>query len=85
MFFTDIINPTLNENCLQSPVLYPQVMAGCVFSILFPLFIVSGNQASIVSSPGVPALTVFNPTIAISNAIFSRTIQSSRSTASPYS
>jgi len=62
-----------------------QVMAGCVFSILFPLFIVSGNQASIVSSPGVPALTVFNPTIAISNAIFSRTIQSSRSTASPYS
>ena len=67
-----------------------QVMAGCVFSVLFPLFIVSGdclqsgkklisqkglgNQAMIVSSPGVPPLNIFNPTITISNAIFSRTI-----------
>ena len=71
-----------------------QVMAGCVFSVLFPLFIVSGdclssvvgklisqeglgNQAMIVSSPGVPPLNIFNPTITISNAIFSRTIQTS--------
>jgi len=52
-----------------------QVMAGCVFSILFPLFIVSGNQAMIVSSPGIPPLNIFSPTIVISNAIFSRTIQ----------
>jgi len=51
-----------------------QIIAGCVFSVVFPLFIVSGNQAMIVSSPGVPALNIFSPTIAISNAVFSRTI-----------
>jgi len=51
-----------------------QVIAGCVFSILFPLFIVSGNQAVIEPSPGIPALNVFSPTIVISNAVFSRTI-----------
>merc|ERR1719348_1508917 len=51
-----------------------QIMAGCVFSVLFPLFIVSGNQAMIVSSDGVPPLNIFNPTITLSNAIFSRTI-----------
>jgi len=51
-----------------------QVIAGCVFSVLFPLFIVSGNQAMIVASPGVPPLNIFSPTIVISNAVFSRTI-----------
>merc|ERR1712062_439156 len=56
-----------------------QVMAGCVFSVVFPLFIVSGNQAMIEKSPGVPPINIFNPTISISNSIFSRTIQSSRS------
>lgn len=56
-----------------------QVMAGCLFSVLFPLFIVSGNQAVIVSSPGVPPINIFNPTITISNAIFSSTIQTSKS------
>jgi len=56
-----------------------QVMAGCVFSILFPLFIVSGNQAIIVSSPGIPALNIFSPTIILSNAIFSKTIQTGSS------
>jgi len=50
------------------------VVAGCVFSILFPLFIVSGNQASIVPSPGIPPLNIFAPTINISNAVFSNTI-----------
>jgi len=51
-----------------------QVIAGCLFSIIFPLFIVAGNQASIVSSPGVPALNIFAPTITISNAIFANTL-----------
>merc|ERR1719312_36525 len=55
-----------------------QVMAGCVFSVLFPLFIVSGNQAMIEPSPGVPPINIFNPTITISNAIFSRSIQKNK-------
>ena len=53
-------------------------MAGCVFSVVFPLFIVSGNQAMIEKSPGVPPINIFNPTISISNSIFSRTIKSNR-------
>merc|ERR1712029_750389 len=55
-----------------------QVMAGCVFSVVFPLFIVSGNQAMIEPSPGVPPINIFNPTITISNAIFSRSIQKNK-------
>jgi len=51
-----------------------QVMAGCVFSVLFPLFIVSGNQAVVEPSPGVPPLNIFSPTITLSNIVFSRTI-----------
>merc|ERR1711990_633488 len=51
-----------------------QVIAGCVFSVIFPLFIVSGNQAVIETSPGIPPINVFSPTIVISNAVFSRTI-----------
>jgi len=50
------------------------VVAGCVFSILFPLFIVSANQASIVPSAGIPPLNIFAPTISISNTVFSKTI-----------
>jgi len=49
------------------------VVAGCVFSIIFPLFIVAGNQASVYQSPGVPPLNIFAPTIQISNAVFSNT------------
>lgn len=51
-----------------------QVIAGCVFSIMFPLFIVSGNQASIVASPGIPRINIFAPTISLSNAIFANTL-----------
>lgn len=49
------------------------VVSGCVFSILFPLFIVSGNQAQVVMETIAPPLHIFHPTIAISNAIFDRT------------
>ena len=54
-----------------------QVIAGCVFPVIFPLFIVSGNQAVIEPSPGIPPLNIFSPTIIISNAVFSRTISQS--------
>lgn len=50
------------------------ILAGCVFSVVFPLFIVSGNQSMVVASPGIPPLNIFSPTITISNAVFSRTI-----------
>ena len=52
------------------------VVSGCVFSILFPLFIVSGNQAQVVMETIAPPLHIFHPTIAISNAIFDRTFSS---------
>jgi len=54
------------------------VVSGCVFSILFPLFIVSGNQAQVVMETIAPPLHIFHPTIAISNAIFDRTFRSSK-------
>lgn len=53
------------------------IVSGCVFSILFPLFIVSGNEADPVY--GVPRdfpLQLFTPVIAISNSILNRTIKS---------
>jgi etoposide-induced 2.4 mRNA len=49
------------------------VVSGCVFSILFPLFIVSGNQAQVAMDSGAAPLHIFHPTIAISNAIFAKT------------
>ncbi|XP_060067411.1 etoposide-induced protein 2.4 homolog [Ylistrum balloti] len=53
--------------------LHPSVViSGCIFSILFPVFIISANEASepkrICSFP----LKVFAPVVALSNAIFRR-------------
>ena len=55
---------------------YPesQVVSGCVFSILFPLFLISGNQAQVVVTYQDVTMRIFNPTIALSNLIFSRTL-----------
>lgn len=55
-----------------------QVISGCVFSILFPLFIISANQAHVVTGACDEPLRLFSPTIAISNAIFTRTFQMKR-------
>eukprot|EP00088_Acartia_fossae_P032624 TRINITY_DN3338_c0_g2_i2.p1 TRINITY_DN3338_c0_g2~~TRINITY_DN3338_c0_g2_i2.p1 ORF type:complete len:316 (+),score=21.63 TRINITY_DN3338_c0_g2_i2:412-1359(+) len=52
-----------------------QIYAGCVFSIAFPLFIVAGSQGSVVSSPGMPRLNIFAPTLQITNLLFAKTIQ----------
>ncbi|XP_071454576.1 etoposide-induced protein 2.4 [Hetaerina americana] len=50
------------------------IVSGCVFSILFPLFIISGNEAEPVTGVCDCPLQLFSPVIAISNTLFSRTI-----------
>jgi len=52
-----------------------QIVAGCVFSIAFPLFIVAGNQGNVVSSPGVPRLNIFGPTLHLTQILFNKTMQ----------
>lgn len=54
-------------------------VSGCVFSILFPLFIISGNEASPETGACTFPLQLFSPVIAISNAIFNRSIGSASS------
>nr|CAD7454403.1 unnamed protein product [Timema tahoe] len=49
-------------------------ISGCVFSILFPLFIISGNEADPVTGSCDFPLQLFTPVIAISNMLFNRTI-----------
>nr|CAD7202883.1 unnamed protein product [Timema douglasi] len=50
------------------------IISGCVFSILFPLFIISGNEAEPVTGVCDFPLQLFTPVIAISNMLFNRTI-----------
>ena len=54
------------------------VVSGCLFAILFPLFIVSGHQAQVVTVSEPMSFHIFHPTIAISNAIFAKTFESQR-------
>ncbi|KAJ1527164.1 hypothetical protein ONE63_008695 [Megalurothrips usitatus] len=61
----------------QLPTSY--VVSGCVFSILFPLFIISGNEASPETGACAFPLQLFSPVIVISNAIFNRSIGSASS------
>lgn len=50
------------------------IVSGCVFSILFPLFIISGNEADPVTNVCDFRLKLFSPVITISNTLFNRTI-----------
>lgn len=50
------------------------VTSGCVFSIFFPLFIISGNEAEPVTGTCDCQLKLFSPVIAIANALFNKTI-----------
>uniref|UniRef100_A0A6M2DK79 Putative p53-mediated apoptosis protein n=1 Tax=Xenopsylla cheopis TaxID=163159 RepID=A0A6M2DK79_XENCH len=51
------------------------LISGCVFSILFPLFILSGNEASPVTDACDISIPLFKPVIAISNTLFNQTIK----------
>ncbi|OWF42308.1 etoposide-induced protein 2.4 homolog [Mizuhopecten yessoensis] len=53
--------------------LHPSVViSGCIFSILFPVFIISANEASEPTRTCAFPLKVFAPVVALSNAIFRR-------------
>jgi len=54
------------------------LIGGCVFSILFPFFIVSGNEASPVIGVSDLHLQLFSLVIAVANALFSKTIGKSK-------
>lgn len=50
------------------------IVSGCVFSILFPLFILSGNEAEPVVGTCECPLQLFSPVVCLSNAIFHQTM-----------
>lgn len=54
------------------------VVSGCVFSIFFPLFIVSGNQAQVVTCDKQIEFRIFHPTVVISNAILTKTLHNNQ-------
>lgn len=58
------------------------VISGCVFSILFPFFIVSGNEASPVMGVSDLHLQLFSLVITVANALFSKTIGQPKKTSS---
>lgn len=51
-------------------------VSGCVFSILFPLFIISGNEATPETGVCDYPLHLFSPVITLSNALLTQTLQS---------
>lgn len=54
------------------------MMSGCVFSISFPLFIISGNEAEPVTGVCDYPLKLFSPVIAVANTLFTKTMGPAR-------
>nr|CAG4647913.1 EOG090X06IP [Moina brachiata]SVE93021.1 EOG090X06IP [Moina brachiata] len=50
------------------------LISGCFFSVLFPFFIISGNEAEPSTRTGSYPLQLFSPVVALANALFNRTI-----------
>ncbi|XP_043242390.1 etoposide-induced protein 2.4-like isoform X2 [Amphibalanus amphitrite] len=50
------------------------IMNGCLFSLVFPVFILSGNEAEPVVGLCATRLQLFTPVIMVSNALFRRTV-----------
>nr|CAG4645534.1 EOG090X06IP [Lynceus sp. MCZ IZ 141354] len=50
------------------------LVSGCVFSILFPVFIISGNEAQPFVNVGNYPLRLFTPVVTLANTIFQKTI-----------
>jgi len=57
------------------------IINGCMFSILFPVFIISGNEAEPVTGLCKTRLQLFTPVIMVSNMLFRRTVSSSSTSA----
>lgn len=59
------------------------VISGCIFSILFPLFILSANQATPMTGTCEYPLQLFSGVVYVSNTIFHRTVRPNMLTSSP--
>ncbi|CAG0882051.1 unnamed protein product [Darwinula stevensoni] len=54
-------------------------LRGCMFSLLFPIFIISGHEATPVLDSSDFPLRLFSPVVALSNAILTTTVETSSS------
>lgn len=60
------------------------IVSGCIFSVLFPFFIISGNEASPIQGVCIYPLHLFSPVIAVANTIFAKTIGHKENKATKY-
>ena len=58
--------------CVLTSLPGDMVVSGCLFSILFPFFIVSAHQANVVPAKIETPLAIFKPTMTISNLLLTR-------------
>nr|CAB3241518.1 etoposide-induced protein 2.4 homolog [Phallusia mammillata] len=63
---------------------YPTVVSACIFSILFPFFIVSGTRASVPKEQGATRLRIFEPAASVCSLLFSQSIRLKQSRNYPH-